>query len=124
MISIVKRLLYSLLLTSSALLLLACITTAEMQNRWSFVCPDGYTFNATYPRDKETVRLKGQDLSAKLRLRESDSPAVKRRYASDSVEFLPQGVLADLYIRIDTDNGYSANAKDSVAHLQCQGNAY
>jgi hypothetical protein len=124
MISAVKLSLRYLLLTGVAVLLSACITTPEMKNRWSFVCPDGFAFNANYSRSMKSVRLAADGLSEKARLRESDDASAGVRYAGNDTEFFPRGVMADLYIGPDAKNGYSADSGKTRAHLNCQGNAY
>ena len=119
-----QRVLPGLFLSAVTLLPSACITLPEMKNRWSFVCPDGYVFFATYSRNKQSVRLSADNLAEKLRLRDANEIAAEARYASSDVEFLTRGVMANLRIGSDSKTGDSSGSGTAAAHLQCQGSAY
>ncbi len=105
-------------------ILAGCITLPEMKNRWSFVCPDGYRFEAVYNRKKTSVVISYDDQSAKLRLQDGIDSDTQPRYANDDIEFMPLGVLADLVLGPDAQSDDSSTAGEPVTRLQCQGSAY
>jgi membrane-bound inhibitor of C-type lysozyme len=76
--------------------LAGCITTADAENRWGYVCTDGYEFTATYARNDKSVVLKDANQEFKLK---SLEPASGGRYSDGSMDLWTKGALA--FIKID-----------------------
>jgi membrane-bound inhibitor of C-type lysozyme len=76
--------------------LVGCITTPDMENRWGYVCTDGYDFTATYARNDMSVVLKDADQELKLKSLEAASGA---RFSDGSIDLWTKSALA--FIKLD-----------------------
>jgi membrane-bound inhibitor of C-type lysozyme len=73
-----------------------CITTSDAENRWGYICTDGYEFTATYARNDKSVVLKDANQEFKLKSLEAASGG---RYSDGSMDLWTKGALA--FIKID-----------------------
>jgi membrane-bound inhibitor of C-type lysozyme len=84
----------------------ACLTTPDTENRWEYVCTDGYHFKATYDRKDRHVLL--DDGSQELKL-ENLKSASGGRYSNGTIDLWTKGALA--FIKEDGE----------VLHPDCTG---
>jgi membrane-bound inhibitor of C-type lysozyme len=83
-----------------------CLTPTDMQNRWGYVCTDGYEFTATYARNEKSVVLTDADQEFSLKNLRVASGA---RYSDGSIDLWTKSAHA--FIQID----------GKMAHPDCTG---
>ena len=71
--------------------LAGCITTADAENRWGYICTDGYEFIATYARNDKSVVIKDANQEFRLKSLEAASGG---RYSDGSMDLWAKGFLA------------------------------
>ena len=81
---------------ASILLLTGCITAPDGENRWNYVCKDGYEFAVQYSRNASGVKFTDANQELKLDRKETSSGG---RYTDGSFVFWNKGQMA--LIRID-----------------------
>lgn len=90
-------------------LLSACITTSDVEDRWGYTCIDGYEFTATYAKNGRSVVL--QDAEQEVKLKKLASTTSGDRYSDGSMDLWSEGALA--YIKVN----------DEVTHPDCTGSS-
>jgi membrane-bound inhibitor of C-type lysozyme len=93
-----------------ALTVLTGCMAKEQENRWSYVCSDGYSFAATFSRDGDSVTVDANEEQLELDQVQAASGA---RYSDGDIEFWTKGVMARLQL-LDENS-------EPVVYDNCQG---
>ena len=95
---------------AAALMVLTGCMAKEQENRWSYVCSDGYSFAATFARDGDSVMVDANEEQLKLNHVPAASGA---RYSDGDIEFWTKGIMARLQL-LDENS-------EPVLYENCQG---